>query len=1063
MEGRRGTIRWFARNPVAANLVMLLLLVGGLFSSCTVRQEVFPDFKLDLIRISVPYPGASPAEVEQGIILAVEEAVRGVDGIDRVTSAAMEGGGHVYLSLELEADAANVLSEVKNEVDRITSLPQDAERPTVSLVVNRFEVISLVLHGEQDPKVLRDLAEQVRDHLVEQDGISFAEVTGAPPREISIDVPQAELRTHGLSLDQIAAKVAGTSIELPGGSVKTAAGEVLLRTTERRHSVGEFERIPVVTSSTGTEVTLGQLASIRETFVETDQSSLYDGEPAVMVKVFRTGDQTPIQVADDVKAQVELLSERLPAGVSIDTWLDWSEIYRQRIELLMRNALIGLALVMLILGMFLELRLAFWVTMGIPTSFLGAVLLMPSLDVSVNMISLFAFIVVLGMVVDDAIVVGENIYELRQRGVDRMKAAILGAQQVGTPVVFAIATSVVAFLPMSFVPGFSGKLYRVIPAIVISVLVISLVESLWVLPAHLAAIKDPKQRGVYAAIYRQQQKISRGLESFVARIYAPCLRFVLRRRYASVATGVAMLIVSIGFVVSGHIPFRFMPDIAGDVAIAAVEMPYGSPVEETQRIQRLMLNTAQEILDDNGEEGIVRGVYSEVGTPLPGDPAQAASQVAGGHLANVQVYFVDAGERSLSTEEFLEAWRERLGQIAGAEKISFTASIGPSPGAPVNVELQHDDMQVLELAAMELAAEIRKFPETYDVDDGFAPGKPQLDLSLTPEAVGLDMASADVARQVRSAFYGTEAVRQQEGRNEVRVTVRLPEAERRSLFDVETLMLRTPRGGEIPLQEAAEIEAGRSRPTILRAEGKRMIPVTAQVRADTSPDSVIAAIEAGPLAELIEAHPGLTYDFGGAQREQKKAMGSLFRGGMLAILAIFALLAIPFRSYLQPAIVMSAIPFGFVGALLGHVLMGFELSMISVMGLIALAGVAVNDSLVLVDAVNGYRREGQGTLEAVQSAGVRRFRPILLTSLTTFFGLVPMITETSVQAQFLVPMAISLGFGVMFATAITLLLVPAFYMILEDVKTLLGLRDRSAAFAQLSSDSLVRPAAEPGE
>jgi multidrug efflux pump subunit AcrB len=404
-----------------------------------------------------------------------------------------------------------------------------------------------------------------------------------------------------------------------------------------------------------------------------------------------------------------------------------------------------------------------------------------------------------------------------------------------------------------------------------------------------------------------------------------------------------------------------------------------------------------------------------------------------------------------------------LGQIAGAEKLTFSANIGPSPGAPVHVELQHDDMEVLERAAVQLAAAIRKFPETYDVDDGFAPGKPQLDMRLTPEAIGLDLSSADVARQVRSAFYGAEAMRQQEGRNEVRVTVRLPQAERRSLYDVETLMLRTPRGGEIPLQEAADIAPGRSRPTILRAEGKRMIGVSAQVRPDTSPDSVLAAIESGPVKQLMAEHPGLTYDFGGAQREQKKAMGSLFRGGALAILAIFALLAIPFRSYLQPAIVMMAIPFGFVGALIGHVVMGFELSMISAMGLIALAGVVVNDSLVLIDAANGYRREGQTAEQAIRSAGMRRFRPILLTSVTTFGGLIPMIAETSVQAQFLVPMAISLGFGVMFATFITLLLIPVFYLMLEDVKRALHIRDSADTNAPLSTDSLTQPVVDPGE
>lgn len=1038
MDSKRGTIRWFASNPVAANLVMLLLLVGGVFSTCTIKQEVFPDFRLDMVRVAVPYPGASPAEVEQGILLAIEESIRGVDGVDRVTSAAMDGGGSVYVSLELESNPTTVLSDIKNEVDRLTSLPKEAERPTVSLVTNKIEVISLVLHGDQDPAVLRDIAEGIRDELLAEPGITNAELVGAPPREISIEVPQAMLRAHGITLDQVAAKVSATSVELPGGSVKTDGGEIMLRTSERRRSPEEFEKIPIVTSSTGTEVTLGDIANVSRAFEDTDEAAFYNGEPAISIRVFRTGKQTPLQVSADVHAYLDGLRDRLPQGVEIDSWLDWSEIYRQRIDLLMRNALIGLALVLLILGLFLELRLAFWVTMGIPVSFLGAVLLMPTMDVSVNMISLFAFIVVLGMVVDDAIVVGENIYELRERGVPRLEAAIRGAREVGTPVCFAIATSVAAFAPMGFVPGFSGKLYRVIPAIVISVLVISLVESLWVLPAHLAAVKEPKKTGLYAMVFRQQQKVRFALERFITGVYAPLLTLTLRWRYSAIATGVALLIVAGGFVAGGHVPFRFMPDIAGDVAIAEVELPFGVPVEETKRIQREMLQIARDIIEESGEDDIVRGIYGEVGTPLPGDPGQAAASVGGGHIANVQVFFIDSGQRELKTQAFLDEWRRRLGRLGGVEKLNFSASIGPSPGAPVNVELQHEDTAVLDAASAELAEMLGKYPEIYDIDDGFTAGKPQLDMQLTPEAIGLQLASADVARQVRGAFYGSEALRQQDGRNEVRVIVRLPDSERETLHDVETLLLQTPEGGEIPLQEATDIESGRSRPTILRAEGRRMVSVTAEVRADTSPDQVLGALSEGPLPELLAKYDGLSYEYGGANREQKKAMGSLQRGGLLAMVAIFALLAIPFRSYIQPLIVMVAIPFGFIGALAGHALMGFELSMISIMGLVALAGVVVNDSLVLIDAANTYRREGKTPLDSIHAAGVRRFRPILLTSLTTFFGLIPMITETSVQAQFLVPMAISLGFGVLFATFVILLMVPAIYMAVEDVLGLLG-------------------------
>ena len=818
MDKRRGTIAWFVRNPVAANLVMLVLILGGIFSTFTIKKEVFPDFRLDVVHVSVPYPGASPSEVEQGIILAVEEAIRSLDGIDRVASAALEGGASIYASLDYEANPTTALSDIKNAVDRITSLPEDAERPQVSLVNNRVEVISLILHGEQSHHALRDLAEQIRDELLEDPDISNAELVGAPPRELSIEVSQRAVRSYGLTLQQISQKVAGSALELPGGSVRTAGGEVLLRTTERRHTTEEFEALPLLTSSTGTEVTLGQVATIRETFQETDEYAIYNGEPAIMVKVFRTGRQTPVEVSAAVQEHVKRLKVELPQGVSVATWMDWAEIYQQRVDLLVRNARIGFVLVLIILGLFLEIRLAFWVTIGIPVSFLGAVLLMPTLDVTVNMISLFAFIVVLGMVVDDAIVVGENIFELRQQGVPPLEAAIKGAKGVAVPVCFAIATSVAAFAPMAFVPGFSGKLYRVIPAIVISVLVISLVESLWVLPAHLAALKEPKATGLYARVYRQQQKVKRALERFIERVYAPVLAAVLRRRYVSIATGFAILIATFGFVAGGHLPFRFMPELAGDVVIASVELPFGAPVSESKRIQKELLRTAEEILEENGEEGIVRGIFGQVGTPMPGDPGQAESALPGGHLANIQVFFVDSEERVLQSAEFMETWRKRLGHIAGVEKLRFEASIGPSPGAPVNVELQADSMEDLEAASAKLAKRLEDYPEVYDVDDGFAAGKPQLDMRLSAEAIGLSMTTVDVARQIRSAFYGTEAFRQQEGRNEVKIMVRLPPEERRTIHDVETMLLRTPRGGELAVQEGVSFTPGRSRPHDLASQ-----------------------------------------------------------------------------------------------------------------------------------------------------------------------------------------------------------------------------------------------------
>ena len=1035
-----GPIAWMAKNPVAANLMMFFLLVGGLLIGGRVKQEVFPETELDLISISVPYPGASPAEVEQGIILAVEEAVRGIDGVKRVVATASEGRGYVSAELSVDVDKEKALADIKSAVDRITSLPKEAERPLVSLVTNRSEVLSVVVYGQQSREVLRNLAEQARDQFLTDSRITQVDLAGAPAREISIEVPREQLRVHGLTLDAIAQKVSQTALQMPGGGVKTVNGEVLVRTNERRDDARGFAEIPVVTGPGGTEVRLGDIAGVHKDFAETDESASYDGQPAIMIRVFRIGEQKPLEVAAAVRAQSEKVQAFLPEGVKIAQWRDMSEIYAQRIDLLMRNAYMGLALVMICLGLFLELRVAFWVTMGIPISFMGALMLMPSLDVSVNMITLFAFIVVLGMVVDDAIVVGENIFERTQKGEGYLEAAIGGSREVGVPVVFSVLTTVAAFTPMFFVPGFSGKLFSVIPVIVISVLMISLFESLFILPAHLGHMKKPRATGVYAAIHRQQQKITRGLDRFINRFYTPFVRAALRWRYLTVAIGVGMLIVSVGFVRAGLIGFRFFPAIDGDVVTASIELPYGSSVEQTRMVQERMMSAAQALIAEHGGEPIKRGLFAQIGARggMPG-PGGAGNQGSGGHLANVQVYFVSSEKRDFETSDFAAEWRERVGPVVEAKSIQFNYNMGPSAGRPVDVEISHTDDAVLGQAAADIVAGLRGYGGVTDVENGVALGKPQLDLTLRPEATNLGLTATDIARQVRGAFYGAEALRQQDGRNEVRVLVRLPDAERRNENDIADLLIRTPAGGEIPLREAADIERGRSWPSIERADGRRIIHVTADIRdGETTPALVLAKLTEEVLTGLPDKYQGLTWGFGGENREQRESLGSLGTGALMALMAIYALLAVPFRSYIQPLIVMAAIPFGLVGAIGGHVMLGLELSIMSMMGMVALSGVVVNDSLVMVDATNEFHlRKGMSHFEAVAAAGARRFRPIMLTSITTFFGLAPMILEPSVQARFLIPMAVSLGFGVMFATAITLLIVPALYLMVEDAKNLL--------------------------
>ncbi len=1034
-----GPLSWFARNAVAANIIMVILLLGGYLNFKNIKQEVFPEFDLDVVVINIPYPGASPGEVEQGVLLSTEEAVRGVDGVKRVSSTAVEGMGVVVVELLLGTDSERALNDIKAAVDRVTSYPEDVERPTTFVVTNRFQVISLVYYGDVSEKALRSMAEHARDELLQDDRITVVELDGTRPLEVSIEVPQARLADMGLTLDKIAGIVKAASVEVPGGGVKTERGEVLVRTDERRDRGSEYEDIIVLSNPNGTVVRLGDISRVRDGFAETDQLATYNGKRAVMVNVFRVGDQTPLDISQAVKDYMAETRDSLPPGVHMATWSDTSEFYRDRIDLLLGNAYVGLILVMLCLGLFLEIKLAFWVTMGIPISFIGSLLFLPATGVSVNMISLFAFILVLGMVVDDAIVVGEAVYHLRQAGLSRLDAAVHGVREVAMPVVFAIITTLIAYIPLLFVPGPAGKFFRVIPIVVMSVLLLSLFESMFILPAHLAHSKpDDKNHGLYGLIHRQQQRFSRFLESLIHRYYAPLLGAVHRRRYLTLSICVAIFIGTIGMVAGGRLKTTFLPKVDADVVTASAELPFGTSIKRTEAVNAEMLSAVRDLLEQyGGEDELSRGIFSQIGSSSVGrmgDPGNPGGSV-GSHLTAVSVFMVPSDERPMTARELATRWRERVEDIPGIDKLSFKFETGPSAGEPINIELSHPDTDVLNKAARELAVRLEDFEGVYEIDDGFSEGKEQLNLRLKPAARALGLTEADLARQVRSAFFGAEAVRQQRGRDEVRVYVRLPRAERESEYNIEELILRTPQGGEILLRDAADIIRGRSYMSIHRIDGRQAVSVTANVdEARGNSVEIMARLQSEVLPVLMHEYPGLRYTVGGEEKERDEINASLAAGFLMALLAMFALLAIAFRSYIQPIIIMLAIPFGFVGAIWGHIIMGYSLSLMSMMGVVALAGVVVNDSLILVVAINRYQEEGLTLAEAVVAGGTRRFRPIILTSLTTFFGLAPMIVETSVQAKFLIPMAVSLGFGVMFATFITLILVPAVYVIVEDAK-----------------------------
>jgi multidrug efflux pump subunit AcrB len=1042
----KGPISWMARNPVAANLLMVALLVGGLIMALQIRQEVFPQMELDYVNVVVPYPGASPEEVEQGILLAVEEVVRPLDGVKEVTSSASEGMGSVRIELETGTNRNKALADIKNGIDRIPTFPEEAERPIVSIREIKIQALTVVVHGAVGEKVLHELGEQARDKLLSHPEISYVELQGIKPLEIAIELSQDTLRAHDLTLSQVADRVRRTALDLPAGALKTKGGDVLLRTAERRDLGREFADIPAVTSRDGTTITLGEIATINDGYAEIDMEARFEGEPCVLINVYAVGDESPTDVAQASKEVAQGLTKTLPPGISVTTWGDLSEIYADRLDLLLRNAAIGLALVLVILGLFLEPRLAFWVTMGIPISFMGSFLVLPALDVSLNMISLFAFIVTLGMVVDDAIVVGENTFRMRREGRGLLESSVRGARQMAMPVTFSIATTVAAFSPLLFIPGTRGKFFFVIPVVAISVLLISLIESFFILPAHLSHVGKPGR--LMGAVIRYQQVVSRGVERFIENLYAPLMRAALRQRWITVAIAVCVGLSSCGLLVGGKVEQVDFPKEEGDWIQVDAGLHYGVSVEETRQVMDKILVAAKEVIAENGGERINRGLLSVLGQA----ETNRSRQQQGTHLTQVFATLVPTDQRDIGSQEFAEQWRKKIGDIPGLEFIKFDATTGRGDTPPIDVRLSHRDPEVLEAAAGDLARELGTFAGLKDIDDGIELGKPQLDFTVSPEGSRAGLTALDIASQVRSSFYGAEALRQQHGRYEQKVMVRLPRGERESLENVEEMIVRTPSGGQMPLRAAAEIDHGRAYTEINRVNGKRNYRVQAGVFEDeANAQEVMGTLAQKTMPELTRKHPGLNWERAGRQKSMEEFMQFLAIGFSFALLAIYGLIAVPLRSALQPFfVVMMAIPFGFVGAVLGHWLMGLNWSIVSWMGFVALSGVVVNDSLVFVAAANRFRARGMDRFAAADAAARQRFRPIILTSLTTFGGLAPMIFETSVQARILVPMAVSLGFGVMFSTMVILLLVPSLFVIIERPRE----RWRKRREVRLSEDPL---------
>jgi multidrug efflux pump subunit AcrB len=1033
---------------VAANLLMALLVIGGIVALPVIQQKSFPDVEIDIIQIGVPYLGAAPEEVEEGVCVRIEEEIQGIDGIDTITSTAAEGACGVAAELLSGYPVDRALTEIKNAVDAITTFPEETEKPIVSHVSIRRNAIQIALSGNVSERSLKQLGEAVRDEISALPEVTQVDVTGTRRYEISIEVPEDSLRRHGLTFDDVVSAVRRGSLDRPGGSIKTKGGEVLLRTKGQAYTGEEFGRIVVLTREDGTRLLLRDVARVVDGFEEDEAYARFDGEPAVLVKVYRVGEQRVLDMVASVKEYVA--EARLPEGVALTVWRDGSRSLRDRLDILIRNGRGGFILVFVLLALFLRLRLAFWVSIGVPIAFLGSLSLFPVLGISIDVISLFAFILVLGLLVDDAVVVGENVHRHQEKGDAPLDAAVRGTQEVAVPVIFGVLTTVAAFVPLILAPGYMGQIFSAIGMVVICCLLFSLIESQLVLPAHLGHMRirpleqpEAGDRSIGARWRRLQAATAASLQRFATDVYRPLLERALEWRYATLAGGVAVLMVAVAIIASGTMKFSFFPPVPGDFVRARLTMPQGTPVAVTAEAVRELELAAQRVKADLDAEypgaGVVRHVLATIGSQAASGPGRGSSG-SGSHRGEVVIELVGGDDRPIASRAIEQRWRDLTPSIVGAEELTYRSALF-NPGDPINVELQAGDVDMLGRAAEQLKQQLSGYPGVFDISDSFRDGKQEIKLSILASAEPLGLSLEDLARQVRQAFYGQEAQRIQRGRDDVRVMIRYPESDRRSLADLDNLRIRTPDGGEVPFYAVARAERGRGYASIKRRDRQRIINVTADVnRTMGNANEILADLQAGFLPQLTAEHPGLRYALEGVQRDQSETLAGLITNYAVALLAIYALLAVPLRSYLQPLIIMAVIPFGLVGAVAGHLLLRMNLSMMSVFGVVALSGVVVNTSLVMVHYVNELRAQGKPLTDAVRDAGVARFRPIVLTSITTFAGLTPLLLERSLSAQFLIPMATSLGFGVLFAAVITLILVPSSYIILEDLKRALDIQ-----------------------
>ena len=1037
-----GPIAYMAGNSIAANLLMWTIIAAGLVSLTGLEREAWPTVPFYHVEVSMPYPGATPEEVEESIIAKIEDQVSGLDDVKAVKSVAAPGMASVRIQMDSRTDMAEALDDIESAVNRIQSFPASAERPQFREMTNRQSMMRLIVYGDVPERSLKELAYQIEDELTMLPSVSQVEVSGVRKYEISIEVPLHRLRALGLTLPDIANTIHRSSLDLSAGSIDTRESQVRVRTLGQNYDQQDFEEIVLLSGSDGTVLRLGDIAKVRDGFQETDLIVRHQNHPAVFVEVYRADDEHVMDVATTVREHLaNEVVPALPDGVGITIWNDESQAYEERADLLLKNGILGMLLVLIALSLFLEIRLALWVAAGIAISGIGTLAVMLVLDYAINTISLFSFVLAIGIVVDDAIVVAEHIQDERKRGTPGVMAAIRGTRRIKVPLIFAVLTTVAAFVPLLFIPGGVGEIWSALPVIMIAVLLVSLVESLLVLPNHLSHLHGPEWVPTNAFdrfFTRLQGRVDVLLNRFVQGPLNRALQFATDQPMVTMAGAVGMLILSISLLPAGIVPTTLADAVEGDFATVTLDMPDGATASRTYEVAKELEAAGHRVIErlsrGRSEDAppLLTGVTVTVGQGprLEGgglNPEPTLNPRA--NIATIEFKLLGAQHRQLSTREVVQAWREEVGVLPYVRGITFSGEV-IDLGNPVEAVLSHPDPERLAQIADSVVDGLRGVGGVYDIRSDHTPGIPEIQLELRPEARTLGLTLEELAGQTRAAFFGAEAVRVQRGREEVRVYVRLPADERNSITDVEGYLLRTPSGAEVPVTSVASLNPGVSPPAVRRRDGQRVVTVTA----DVDP-TVISGGEANSilvdsiLADLTAVYPDLTYTFGGEQQEQLESLGALYRGFAIALLMIFVLLAIPLRSYTKPFIIMAVLPFGFIGVILGHWVLGVALSAVSFMGIFGLSGVAVNDSLVMIDFIDQKLREGVPIRTAIIEGAQGRFRPIMLTSVTTFLGFTPLILERSIQAQFLIPFAASLGFGILFTTAIVMMVVPALYTI----------------------------------